>query len=83
MFSLYGFLTNLVNFIYQVNTQTTVKVKRPNKAEAEPESLHWAWRPENIDDTKILRKGEVVANHLMEQKEAANDASDYLWYMTR
>lgn len=73
----------LVNFIYQVNTQTTVKVKRSNKAEDEPESLHWAWRPENMDDTKILGKGEVVANHLMEQKEAANDASDYLWYMTR
>ncbi|KAL6222089.1 hypothetical protein ACLB2K_005481 [Fragaria x ananassa] len=66
----------------KVNTQTTVKVKRNNKAEDEPQSLHWTWRPENIDETKILGKGEVVVNHLMEQKEAANDESDYLWYMT-
>lgn len=66
-----------------MNTQTTVKVKRNNKAEDEPQSLHWTWRPENIDETKILGKGEVVVNHLMEQKEAANDESDYLWYLTR
>ncbi|KAK9948128.1 hypothetical protein M0R45_003716 [Rubus argutus] len=63
------------------NTAKKVK-KSVNKAEDEPESLHWTWRPESIDDTKILGKGEVVANHLLEQKEAANDDSDYLWYMT-
>ncbi|KAL6224296.1 hypothetical protein ACLB2K_003151 [Fragaria x ananassa] len=65
----------------KVNTQTTLKVKSVNKAEDEPQSLQWSWRPERID-TELLGKGEVVANLLMEQKEAANDASDYLWYMT-
>lgn len=79
----FGIFTLFFYYYFQVNTQTTVKVKSVNKAEDEPESLHWTWRPESIDDTKILGKGEVVANHLMEQKEAANDDSDYLWYMTR
>ena len=76
------FLTVLF-YYFQVNTQTTVKVKSVNKAEDEPTSLQWAWRPESTDDTQLLGKGEVVVNRLMEQKEVANDASDYLWYMTR
>lgn len=54
-----------------------------NKAEDEPESLGWLWRPENIDDTRLQGKGEFTANKLMDQKDVAADASDYLWYMTR
>ncbi|CAB4318482.1 unnamed protein product [Prunus armeniaca] len=66
----------------KVNTQTSVKVKMVNKAEDEPESLGWLWRPENIDDTRLQGKGEFTANKLMDQKDVAADASDYLWYMT-
>ncbi|KAB2623704.1 beta-galactosidase 15-like, partial [Pyrus ussuriensis x Pyrus communis] len=66
----------------KVNTQTTVKVKVVNKAEDEPESLAWSWRPETIDDTRVLAKGEITANQLLDQKVAGDDASDYLWYMT-
>ncbi|KAM1836147.1 hypothetical protein ACFX14_018109 [Malus domestica] len=66
----------------KVNTQTTVKVKVGKKAEDEPESLAWSWRPETIDDTRVLAKGEITANQLLDQKVAGDDASDYLWYMT-
>ncbi|KAM2621462.1 hypothetical protein TB2_026207 [Malus domestica] len=66
-----------------VNTQTTVKVKVVNKAEDEPESFAWSWRPETIDDTRLLAMGEGTANQLMDQKEAGNDSGDSLWYMTR
>ncbi|KAM1155874.1 hypothetical protein ACFX13_027298 [Malus domestica] len=65
-----------------VNTQTTVKVKVVNKAEDEPESFAWSWRPETIDDTRLLAMGEGTANQLMDQKEAGNDSGDSLWYMT-
>lgn len=67
----------------KVNTQTSVMVKKENKAEDEPTVLQWMWRPENLDATARLGKGHVSANMLIDQKEAANDASDYLWYMTR
>ncbi|KAL0558579.1 hypothetical protein IC582_003156 [Cucumis melo] len=66
----------------KVNTQTSVMVKKENKAEDEPEVLEWMWRPENIDSTARLGKGHASANKLIDQKDAANDASDYLWYMT-
>ncbi|KAF3439717.1 hypothetical protein FNV43_RR17995 [Rhamnella rubrinervis] len=65
----------------KVNTQTSVMEKIPNKAEEEPVSLNWVWRPENLDDTVLLGKGHLSANQLIDQK-AVNDASDYLWYMT-
>ncbi|XP_022931970.1 beta-galactosidase 15-like [Cucurbita moschata] len=66
----------------KVNTQTSVMVKKENKAEEEPAALQWVWRPENLDATARLGKGQVSANMLLDQKAAANDASDYLWYMT-
>ncbi|KAG6588100.1 Beta-galactosidase 7, partial [Cucurbita argyrosperma subsp. sororia] len=66
----------------KVNTQTSVMVKKENKAEEEPAALKWLWRPENLDATARLGKGQVSANMLLDQKAAANDASDYLWYMT-
>lgn len=56
--------------------------KIPNRAEEEPASLNWLWRPENLDDTLLHGKGHISANQLIDQK-AVNDASDYLWYMTR
>lgn len=66
----------------QVNTETWVIEKKANQTEQEPVPLKWAWRHENIDDTVIKGKGDKSASKLMDQK-AANDVSDYLWYMTR
>ena len=59
-------------------------VKLKNKAEDEPTSLKWTWRPENID-AALLDKGNASdsANALIDQKDVANDANDYLWYITR
>ncbi|KAM3286597.1 beta-galactosidase 15 [Capsicum chacoense] len=65
----------------KVNTQTSIMVKKSNEAESEPASLQWSWRPERIDDTILLGRGQSSANELLDQK-AVNDTSDYLWYMT-
>ncbi|XP_021298184.1 beta-galactosidase 15-like [Herrania umbratica] len=67
----------------KVYAQTSVLVKKPNKAEDEPNSLEWVWRPENIERTAVQGKGDHHANRIIDQKAMANDASDYLWYMTR
>ncbi|KAI4379584.1 hypothetical protein MLD38_005862 [Melastoma candidum] len=66
----------------KVNTQISVMVKKGNTAESEPEAMNWTWRAEVMDDTLMLGKGPVVAHQLIDQKAAADDASDYLWYMT-
>ncbi|XP_050215602.1 beta-galactosidase 15-like [Mercurialis annua] len=66
----------------KVKTQTTLLVKQTNQAEDEPSSLTWSWIPENTHRTSLLGKGRVHAHQLVDQKAAANDASDYLWYMT-
>lgn len=66
----------------QVNTQTSVMVKKANDAELELVSLHWAWMAENLDKTVVHGKGQVSAKQLLDQK-FMNDSSDYLWYMTR
>ncbi|KAK7363330.1 hypothetical protein VNO77_05469 [Canavalia gladiata] len=66
----------------KVNVQTSLMVKEKNKAEDEPIALKWVWIPENIDDA-LLGKVNVTADTLIDQKNAANDASDYLWYITR
>ncbi|KAL5975826.1 Beta-galactosidase 7 [Asimina triloba] len=66
-----------------VNTQTSVMVKKANKAEEEPEELKWTWVPENMEDTvNGTETFDFVASQLLEQKAAASDESDYLWYMT-
>jgi hypothetical protein len=57
-------------------------VKKQNKAEDEPEALKWVWRPENVHNA-LLGKSSVSENTIVDQKIAANDSSDYLWYMTR
>ncbi|KAJ4846091.1 Beta-galactosidase 15 [Turnera subulata] len=67
---------------WSVNTQTSVMAKRSNFVEDESTLLKWSWRPENNDKAIVLGKGQVTANQLLDQKTAANDASDYLWYMT-
>ncbi|CAN6699111.1 unnamed protein product [Malus baccata var. baccata] len=67
-------VVNLIFPVPDVNTQTTVKVKVVNKAEDEPESFAWSWRPETIDDTRLLAMGEGTANQLMDKKEAGNDS---------
>ncbi|KAI3949814.1 hypothetical protein MKW92_040004 [Papaver armeniacum] len=67
----------------KVNSQTSVMVnKADNEAEDAQSGLNWVWRPENTKDTTVLGKGTFSANHLLEQKTASNDVSDYLWYMT-
>ncbi|GAB4846757.1 Beta-galactosidase 7 [Ancistrocladus abbreviatus] len=66
----------------KVNTQTSVMVQTPSKAEDEPASLTWSWKPEKLDQTIRLGKGHFSVNMLLDQKTAANDASDYLWYIT-
>ncbi|KAF8396486.1 hypothetical protein HHK36_018109 [Tetracentron sinense] len=66
----------------RVNTQTSLMVKKVDEAENEPMSLNWVWRPEHIKDTILQAKGPIVAKQLLEQKAVANDASDYLWYMS-
>ncbi|KAE8687455.1 hypothetical protein F3Y22_tig00111016pilonHSYRG00074 [Hibiscus syriacus] len=57
-------------------------IKKSNKAEDEPDSLKWTWRPELIKSASVQGKGDVSVNRIVDQKDMANDASDYLWYMT-
>ncbi|KAG6791092.1 hypothetical protein POTOM_000203 [Populus tomentosa] len=57
-------------------------VKKANVAEDEPISRKWSWRPEMDDKAILLGKGDVTVNQILDQKEAANDLSDYLFYMT-
>ena len=35
------------------------------------------------EKTILLGKGDVTTDQILDQKEAANDLSDYLFYMTR
>ncbi|KAL3825641.1 hypothetical protein ACJIZ3_021670 [Penstemon smallii] len=72
---------NVVYNTAKVNTQTDVMMKKINEAEDEPASLKWTWRPQVIDDTVVLGKGQVSASQLIDQK-VTNDVSDYFWYMT-
>ncbi|KAH9804748.1 Beta-galactosidase 7 [Citrus sinensis] len=65
----------------KVNTQTNVKVKRPNQAGNDQAPLQWKWRPEMINDFVVRGKGHFALNTLIDQK-STNDVSDYLWYMT-
>ncbi|KAJ8767420.1 hypothetical protein K2173_017464 [Erythroxylum novogranatense] len=62
----------------KVNTQTSVMVKKPSISGIQ---LSWTWVAEPIDDT-LGGKGTFTKAQLLEQKAAAVDASDYLWYMT-
>ncbi|GAB4846773.1 Beta-galactosidase 7 [Ancistrocladus abbreviatus] len=57
-------------------------VQTPSKAEDEPASLMWSWKPEKLDQTIRLGKGHFSVNMLLDQKTAANDVGDYLWYIT-
>ncbi|KAK7304013.1 hypothetical protein RJT34_14999 [Clitoria ternatea] len=66
----------------KVNVQTSIMVKKENKAEDEPTALKWVWRAENIDNA-LLGIANVSAYELIDQKRATDDVSDYLWYTTR
>ncbi|KAK8611769.1 hypothetical protein V6N13_131811 [Hibiscus sabdariffa] len=66
----------------KIYAQTSMMIKKSNKAEDEPDSLKWAWRPELIESASVHGKGDVSVNKIVDQKDMANDASDYLWYMT-
>ncbi|XVE97866.1 hypothetical protein REPUB_Repub03eG0055600 [Reevesia pubescens] len=66
----------------KVYAQTSLLVNKANKAEDEPTSLKWVWKPELIESTVVQGKGDVSANKIIDQKDIANDASDYLWLMT-
>ncbi|XP_010541689.1 PREDICTED: beta-galactosidase 7-like [Tarenaya hassleriana] len=63
----------------KVSTQESVMVAE----DAHVSGIQWSWRPEMAEDTILKGKGDVVASGLFDQKAVANDASDYLWYMTR
>ncbi|TYJ02340.1 hypothetical protein E1A91_A13G221400v1 [Gossypium mustelinum] len=71
-----------LNNLVMVSAQTSLMVKKLNKAEDEPSSLKWTWRPELIESTSVQGRGDVSVNKIVDQKDMANDASDYLWYMT-
>ncbi|PPS17790.1 hypothetical protein GOBAR_AA02813 [Gossypium barbadense] len=62
----------------KVSAQTSLMVKKLNKAEDEPSSLKWTWRPELIESTSVQGRGDVSVNKIVDQKDMANDASDYL-----
>ncbi|KAL1061009.1 hypothetical protein V6Z11_1Z051800 [Gossypium hirsutum] len=66
----------------KVSAQTSLMIKKLNKAEDELSSLKWMWRPELIESTSVQGRGDVSVNKIVDQKAMANDASDYLWYMT-
>ncbi|KAL5697624.1 Beta-galactosidase 7 [Ranunculus cassubicifolius] len=66
----------------KVNTQTSIMVKKPNRAENAAGELNWAWKGEPIKDTLNGLGGASNTTRLLEQKVATADASDYLWYMT-
>ncbi|KAF9688768.1 hypothetical protein SADUNF_Sadunf01G0022500 [Salix dunnii] len=73
---------NVVYNTAKVSAQTSVMVKKTNVAEDEPAALSWSWRPETNDKSILFGRGDVTANQILDQKEAANDLSDYLFYMT-
>ncbi|KAF6174297.1 hypothetical protein GIB67_040790 [Kingdonia uniflora] len=77
-------LSNCKNEVYntaKVNTQTSVMVKKSNKAEDGP-LLTWRWKPDSNKDTSLQGLGTYEVEGILEQKAASNDTSDYLWYMT-
>ncbi|CAH2072260.1 unnamed protein product [Thlaspi arvense] len=63
----------------RVNTQTSIMTEDSRK----PEKLEWTWRPEVARKTILKGSGDLIAKGLVDQKDVTNDASDYLWYMTR
>ncbi|ONK79791.1 uncharacterized protein A4U43_C01F10110 [Asparagus officinalis] len=65
----------------KVDTQTTVKVKKPNLAEDESK-LTWSWAPEILTNQVKGKNPSLKANKLLEQVKTTADASDYLWYIT-
>ncbi|KAJ8435204.1 hypothetical protein Cgig2_028390 [Carnegiea gigantea] len=70
----------------KVNVQTTVLAQKSEdyNLDQEPERLQWSWRSEGFRHLKNPDSltDAIKANKLMDQKEVANDTSDYLWYMT-
>ncbi|KAJ6341053.1 hypothetical protein OIU78_009265 [Salix suchowensis] len=73
---------NVVYNTAKVSAQTSVMVKKTNVAEDEPAALSWSWRPETNDKSILFGRGDVTVNQILDQKDAANDLSDYLFYMT-
>ncbi|XP_073112752.1 beta-galactosidase 1-like isoform X2 [Elaeis guineensis] len=66
----------------RVTTQTSIMVKKPNKADDEASDLKWSWRPETLGSSVRGLGGNFTENKLLEQITTAVDESDYLWYMT-
>ncbi|KAG8636041.1 hypothetical protein MANES_16G092900v8 [Manihot esculenta] len=64
-----------------VNTQTSLMIKKPSSGNGTKNPLSWSWAAEPMDDT-LKGKGTFKTTRLLEQKETTFDASDYLWYMT-
>lgn len=64
----------------RVNTQMSIMTEDSRR---EPEKLKWTWKPEFARKTILKGSGDLIAKGLVDQKDITNDASDYLWYMTR
>ncbi|XP_031374014.1 beta-galactosidase-like [Punica granatum] len=65
----------------RVNAQTSITGYNPTSINNASSVLSWSWTPE----PKTAQRGkafEFNAPKLLDQKEAAVDASDYLWYST-
>ena len=72
----------------QVNSQTSVMVKKENAADdfEEPYALKWQWRDEGFEHSNkngLVEDSLMTVEQLLEQKAVTNDTSDYLWYITR
>ncbi|KAE8687456.1 Beta-galactosidase [Hibiscus syriacus] len=48
-----------------VYAQTSMMIKKSNKAEDEPDSLKWTWRPELIESASVQGKGDVSVNRIV------------------
>lgn len=57
----------------------------PNEAEDEPVQLNWSWRSEIEKRTGsvIMNVPNNTKNGVLEQIMVTDDASDYLWFMTK
>ncbi|KAL0927238.1 hypothetical protein M5K25_001402 [Dendrobium thyrsiflorum] len=62
----------------KVNAQTSIMVKKPNQAEAEPTSLIWSWKPEDLSKAVQGLEPDFTTNTLRDQILASVDASEYL-----
>ncbi|XP_010540711.1 PREDICTED: beta-galactosidase 15 [Tarenaya hassleriana] len=64
----------------KVNAQTSVMEK---KGKDKAKKMRWSWRLEDVEEMVMKGRGDATFSKLVDQKEMADDQSDYLWYMTK